>query len=68
MSKSEEQRDQIFEIKNCKKFNVEIIKMLKDFVAKFMQHIQHNLQFSIVIWHESKWQNFIIITLNAQYK
>ena len=43
-------------------------KILKDFVAEFMQHIQHNSQFSIVIWHELKWQNFIIITLNAQQR
>ena len=42
--------------------------MLKNFVVEFMQHIQHDSQFSIVIRHESKWQNFIIIILNAQQR
>ena len=42
--------------------------MLEDFAAEFMQHIQHDSQFSIVIRHESEWQNFIIITLNAQQR
>ena len=43
-------------------------EILKDFVVEFMQHIQHDSQFSIVIRHEPEWQNFIIIALNAQQR
>ena len=43
-------------------------KILKNFAAKFMQHIQHDPQFSTVARHESEWQDFIIITFNAQQR
>ena len=58
----------IEKLKVVKDFVLKQQKMLKNFAAKFMQHIQHDLQFSTIIKHEFEWQNFIIITFNAQQR
>ena len=55
-------------LKIVKDFVFKQQKMLKNFAAKFMQHIQHDLQFSTIVKHEFKWQNFIIIAFNAQQR
>ena len=43
-------------------------EILEDFAAEFMQHIQHDPQFSTVVRHEPEWQDFTTIALNAQQR
>ena len=43
-------------------------EILEDFAAEFMQHIQHDPQFSTVARHEPEWQNFTTIAFNAQQR
>ena len=40
-------------------------EILEDFAAEFMQHIQHDPQFSTVARHEPEWQDFTTIAFNA---
>ena len=55
-------------LKVVKDFIFKQQKMLKNFAAEFMQHIQHDSQFSTIVRHEFEWQDFIIITFNAQQR